>query len=115
MKVIQVLFSSFLFSMFIFSCNNDISNTTIVGSKNIITETRDVSTFSKVEVEDAIKAQIQQGNKSRVEVRANDNLMGKIVTEVINGTLHVKYRGHVNTKNTVFFQNGFWSCFLFKQ
>ena len=101
MKVIQVLFSSLLFFLLIFSCNNDVSNTTIVGSGNIIKETRDVSNFSKVQVEDAIKAQITQGNKTRVEVRANDNLMNKIVTEVTNGTLHVKYRGIVNTKNTV--------------
>lgn len=97
MKTIQLLFSSFLFSLLIFSCNDAV----VEGSKNVMKETRKVSSFSKVQVEDAIKAKIAQGSKVKVEVRANDNLMDKIATEVTNGTLYVKYKGSVSTKNAV--------------
>jgi len=97
MKTIQVLFSSFLFALLIFSCND----TVVEGSKNVVKETRKVSNFSKVQVGDAIKVQITRGSKAKVEVRANENLINKIATEVTNGTLYVKYRGSVSTKNAV--------------
>ena len=94
MKTIHVSICSILFCLLIFSCND-----TIVGSGDIITETREVSDFSKVEVEDAFDVRIMQGDEFLVEVRADDNLIDKISTTVTNGNLKVEYNGNVNIRN----------------
>lgn len=93
MQTIHVFLSS-LFFFLIFSCND-----AIVGSGDIITEVRTVDDFSKVEVEDAFDVRVMQGSEFLIEVRADDNLIDKISTEVNNGNLHVKYNGSVNVRN----------------
>ncbi len=94
MKTIHVCICSILFCLLIFSCND-----AIVGSGDIITEAREVADFSKVEVEDAFDVRIMQGDEFLVEVRADDNLIERISTQVTNGNLNVEYNGNVNVRN----------------
>jgi len=94
MKTIQVSICSILFCLLIFSCND-----ALVGSGDIITETRTVNDFTKVEVEDAFDVRIMQGDEFLLEVRADDNLIDRISTQVTNGNLKVEYNGSVNVRN----------------
>jgi len=94
MKTIQVSICSILFCLLIFSCSD-----ALVGSGDIITETRTVNDFTKVEVEDAFDVRIIQGDEFLVEVHADDNLIDRISTEVTNGNLNVQYNGSVNVRN----------------
>jgi len=67
-------------------------------------ETRAVSDFDAISVGGGIDLYIKQGNKESVTVKASENIIDRLMTEVKNGKLHVylkkgKYR---NAKMDVF-------------
>lgn len=70
------------------------------GSGNVITQTRDVSDFHAIEVDYPAKVFIEQGNTESVVIKAEDNLLPNLKTEVENGTLKIFYKKtdekHVN-------------------
>lgn len=66
----------------------------LTGSGNVVKETRDVSGFTGVDVGGAFDVEIREGNSFKVEIEADDNLIGTISTEVSDGVLKIK-----NTKN----------------
>lgn len=94
MKTVHLSIFALVFCLLISSCNEAIK-----GSGDIITETRTVDDFTKVEVEDAFDVRIIQADEFLVEVRADDNLINRISTEVTNDNLKVKYDGSVNVRN----------------
>lgn len=75
------------------------------GSGNVITQTRDVSDFHAIEVDYPAKVFIEQGNTESVVIKAEDNLLPDLKTEVKNGTLKIFYKKtddkHVNPTESV--------------
>jgi hypothetical protein len=69
---------------------------TIVGSGKIVTESREVSDFTRVEVCCGMELYLTQGETESLEIEADDNFMEEITTQVINGSLVVKYRQQTN-------------------
>lgn len=69
------------------SCNNQHHHTT-KGNGNIITEKRNISeNFTHIEVSSAIEVIVEQADKTKVLVEADDNLQNSIITGVRNGIL----------------------------
>jgi len=69
------------------SCNNQHHHIT-KGNGNVITEKRDISeNFTHIEVSSAIEVIVEQADKTKVLVEADENLQNSIITEVRNGVL----------------------------
>lgn len=82
-------FSLLLFiSAFLISCEGD---NPIVGSGNIVSESRNVSSFDQVEAGAAFDIFISQGSDESLTVEADDNLIDLISTEVVNGRLRIRF------------------------
>jgi len=63
----------------------------IEGSGNVVTVRREVTeNFSRIEVSNALEANIEQGNHPEIVVEADDNLQNSIVTKIENGTLFIR-------------------------
>jgi len=74
-----------LFTLFL-SCTTDDD---INGSGNLITESREVDVFSKVSSEGVFDVVITQGSPQSVEITADDNIMNRVRTKVINDELQL--------------------------
>ncbi|MFZ7115419.1 MAG: head GIN domain-containing protein [Bacteroidota bacterium] len=59
------------------------------GSGRTVTETRELETFSGIELKSSANIYITQGDKQEVRVEAEDNLISKITTRVKNNSLIV--------------------------
>lgn len=78
------------------SCSDE---ETISGSGNLITESRDVDSFTSVRSEGIFEVSITQGSSKSVEITADNNIINQIKTRVINKELQLyldddfNYRG----------------------
>lgn len=59
------------------------------GSGNAVTQRREVSEFSGVDLQTSTRVEIRQGERDAVEIQADDNVAPLIETEVREHTLHV--------------------------
>ncbi len=64
----------------------------VKGNGEIANEMRSVSNFTSIEVSSALKVIFTQSDEYKVEVVADDNLIGYITTEVNGNELHVKVK-----------------------
>jgi hypothetical protein len=62
----------------------------IKGSGKVVEQNRTVSAFSKIRLEGSFTIEAQQGNRTQVSVRADDNLTDHLETVVENSTLVVR-------------------------
>jgi Putative auto-transporter adhesin, head GIN domain len=62
------------------------------GSGNVITQTREVSDFTSIEMDYPAQVFITQGESVSVKVEAEDNLLPGLQTRVSNGTLEIFYK-----------------------
>ncbi len=62
---------------------------TINGSGDVKTENRKVSGFNKISVSHGVDVYLHQGSNEKVEVKADDNIIPAILTEVKGGVLKV--------------------------
>lgn len=62
---------------------------TIEGNQKVTTEERQVDNFDAVSVSDGIDLYLTQGNENTLTLKADENLMEHIKTEVKNGTLKI--------------------------
>ncbi len=80
----------FYFSLFVFislvSCQED---DMIFGSGRAVSESRTVSDFSKVKSEGVFEVTITQGPIQSLEITADDNIIGRVKTTVINDELRL--------------------------
>jgi outer membrane lipopolysaccharide assembly protein LptE/RlpB len=81
-------------AVFATACNGSVR-----GSKNIISETRTVSTFSSVKVSTSIDVEVQQGTTKEVRVEADDNIIKLIETNVVDGELRINLKSNYGTNN----------------
>jgi hypothetical protein len=77
----------------------------VVGSGNVIEESRPVRGFRGVELEGPGELFIQQGQEESLRVEAEDNLIQYFTSEVVDGMLKIYVRGNVgmNTKQIMRF------------
>jgi len=66
--------------------------TVIRGSGNLISETREVSSFSKIRLEGAGRLFITQGTDVSLEIEAEDNIIDELTSEVEDNTLVLGYQ-----------------------
>ncbi len=68
------------------SCSNDDN---VFGSGRLISETRNVENFSKVKSEGVFEVSITQGNSQSVEITADDNIIARVKTTVVDNELRL--------------------------
>ena len=81
--------------LFFSSCKMEIEPgnflTTIKGSGNVITETRNIQdSFDKIHVSSLIKVELEQSPNYEVIVKADDNLIPYVITDVEGSTLRIR-------------------------
>ncbi len=84
-KIVLAVCVALLFN----SCNSLDFGKSITGSGNVVSKTREVPAFDKVEVSRGLDCEIIQSDKALVTIEADDNLQDGIVTKVVNGTLQI--------------------------
>jgi hypothetical protein len=62
----------------------------VKGSRNVTTEQTDISSFRSIELDGDFEVGLLKGNRSMVEVEADDNLHSIIQIEVVNEVLYIK-------------------------
>jgi hypothetical protein len=69
----------------------------IRGSGDIISEAREVGSFTRVDASEGVRVQlvVDPAAESAVTVRYDDNVLGKVITRVDGGTLEVRIDGTV--------------------
>lgn len=72
------------------------------GSGTIVTETRDVASFDRIETSGGIKVEltVDPNLPTSVEVSYDDNLIDNVVTDVSGDTLEVKITGSISTSGS---------------
>ena len=74
---------------FVLGCSKD----TIVGSGNLVSQEREVSSFDRINNNGIINIELNQGDSQFVEITADDNVIDRVRTEVVNGELLVYLDG----------------------
>lgn len=70
----------------------------IKGNGVVVSEKRDLGTFTSVSASSGIDAYIHQGEDCKVKIEAEENIIPVIITEVKNGRLKIYLEGSVNTR-----------------
>lgn len=68
----------------------------IKGSGKAISEERQISNFTGLDVSGGFEVVLTQGNQQALVIEADDNLMREIITEVRGGELNIYVRGSVS-------------------
>ncbi len=63
-------------------------------------QTRPVKDFTRLDVSGGFKVILTQGSSEQLSVEADDDMLGKIITEVRNGTLIIKLENNTWNKST---------------
>jgi Putative auto-transporter adhesin, head GIN domain len=76
---------------------------TIVGSGNLITASREVGKFDRVEISDGIRATLRQSGSQKLVVTADDNVAPLVEMQLNATTLRVRIKPNTNlrTKNPI--------------
>jgi len=99
MKTLNRIFSLLITVMLVTTGCGIISNInarTITPSNVIITETRDVSGFTSINMGSVGKVILSQGNSEALTISGSDNLVPLIKTTVQNGTLTIQTDENIN-------------------
>ena len=83
-------------SMILSACALPVRTTQIRGSGNVITETRQVSNFNRLELTGIGTLVILQGEEESLEISAEDNILSKIQTRVMGNTLEIGFDEFIN-------------------
>ena len=65
------------------------------GSGNVVSESRNVSGFTKIDLTGAGEVTIDQNGTEALTIEADDNLMSKVTSEVVDGTLRLGERSNL--------------------
>lgn len=90
--MIRLLYSGLLLGLLLVSsCDDDDSffGTTTRGSGDLVTETRDLSTFTGIDVGNSIDVTLTQGSDISVTITVDDNIIEEVRTNVRNGVLSI--------------------------
>lgn len=99
MKTKSSIFTSFIFlSLFFTSCIY--SGPSIRGNGNVAKETRHVKEFDEIEVSRGMNVYISQGEITKVEVNADENLLDAIETVVVGDVLEIRAIKNIRSATT---------------
>jgi len=75
----------------------------IKGNGNIETETRTVSDYEKISIAGSFDVKLYKGSEGEITVKADENLMEYIITEVKKGSLQIKTKKgyNIRTRKTI--------------
>lgn len=101
----KTLFLFVLFALTLSACTVNgypisVVNERVNGSGKIITETRYVSGFNKVDLQGIGNLTIVQGSDELLTITSDDNFMDYITTEVVNGTLEIGMKPNLSLNPT---------------
>lgn len=101
----KVLIPLFLLMAFVFgACGVNVNIDWERGSGNVITDTRDVSGFDRVNLSGIGDMVLEQGDSEQLEIEAEDNVIDHITTEVRDGTLYIGFdEDHIIPTETIRF------------
>lgn len=77
-------------AVMIAACNGE----QVRGSGNIVTESRDVGSFKRVQLSGSMDVFLQKADNHTVVVEGDDNILELVETYVDNGKLRIKYKDH---------------------
>jgi hypothetical protein len=86
MKIMKSKFLLSLMLLAFYSCSVD----RFVGSGETISEIRNVNIFNEISSEGTFEVTITKGNEQSVEIIADDNIMSRVKTNVVNGKLKLE-------------------------
>jgi len=73
-------------------------STGVKGNGNIVTKTRNVGDYDKVSVAGSFDVTLVAGNEGSLSIKIEDNLLEYLITEVVNGSLKIKWEKGVNIR-----------------
>lgn len=85
--------------MVITACLSSCYTDDISGSGVIVTESRELNAFTAVSVDGIFNVTVAQGDAQSVKITADDNVIGFVKTEVVDGSLKVYLAPGQNYKN----------------
>lgn len=93
-----------IFAVLFGACSINVDLDLDRGSGDIVTETREVSNFNRVELSGIGDVTVYQGSEESLEIEAENNVIPHIITVVEDGTLKISFdrRAVVPTKNIRF-------------
>ena len=94
-KKTTILFMLALSALFLMACSVN-SLGVVRGSGKVITETRQVNGFDRVEIKDGGNLYLIQGTQESLEIEAEDNIMPYVQSRVVNNTLILELDDTVN-------------------
>jgi len=98
-KKLALVFVVFALALSACSINGhtiSINTDRINGSGTIVTEERSVTGFSKVDLQSIGNLTIIEGDKEALTIKADDNIIQYITTEVFNNTLEIGMKPNIN-------------------
>jgi hypothetical protein len=93
---IKRIFLGIVIAITLNSCIN-----TIDGNGNVITKKRAVSSFNKIDVSGGFEIVLNQANKEKLELEADENLIDLIKTNVKNNTLYISSTKPIGNSKTL--------------
>lgn len=84
-----------IFSIILSGCTKE----NISGSGNVVTEVRTTGHFTDVEISGPFEVHLLQENNAKVEIKAEDNIMGVIETGMRSNTLFIRVKNQVNIRH----------------
>ncbi|PCJ28055.1 MAG: hypothetical protein COA97_01915 [Flavobacteriales bacterium] len=93
---IKRIFLGLVIAFVLNSCIN-----TIDGNGEIVKEQRIVTSFNKIDISGGYEVLINQGNKERLELEVDENLLEYIKTEVINNTLFISTKESIGNASSL--------------
>lgn len=94
------LIYSVLLLIFTFTSADQIHSQSIYGDGNIVKESRDISSFNKIEINGLVNVYLKQGTTESVTVEADKNLIPYILTSVKNGIMNISTKEDFNLKKS---------------
>lgn len=85
-KTVIILISFVLSGIAFYSCDSIIG---VNGSGNVVSESRQISSFEELKVSGAFNVLLKQGSKESLEIETDDNLLELIETEVSGNQLRI--------------------------
>ena len=73
----------------------------VEGSGNVVSDVREVGDFHGLDVGGIFKVEVIVGREANVEVRADDNLLPLITTDVRGGVLHIESERRIKSRNDI--------------
>lgn len=81
--------------------NSTFAEKYIRGNGNVEKETRNISSFSAIDISSAFEIYLTQGNSEALVIEADENLMEHIITEVRGGILKIYVKGNIRNVKTM--------------